>query len=168
MSRRPALRTALRTRRATRAPLALLALAACGDGPAAPRGALEGTWVLRSVRGAPLPAVAVEGGGMRYTLLADTLRFSAAGTFTRTQHVRQQNASPSPFMPADTTYAHRFAWPYTRQGPALVLGQRVTCGPNELCVGVDEGVVVGDRITLVRHAMYASDMRLVYERVATP
>jgi hypothetical protein len=164
MSRRPD----RLSRRTLPAALALLALAACERAPSSPRETLDGTWVLRTVRGAALPAVVVEGGGMRYTLLADTLRFSPAGTFTRTQHVRQQNASPSQFLPADTTYAQRFSWRYTRLGPALMLGEWVWCPPNALCVGVDEGAVVGDRITLVRHAMYPGDMLLVFERVAAP
>ena len=148
--------------------LLALALAGCGDddvlGPGTP---LEGTWVLRTVDGARLPAVTQEGGGMRYTLLADTLRLARDGTASRVQVVRQQNADPRPYLPADTTYTMRLTRPYTLRGRTLTVGELEPCPPNANCLGVDQGVVlVGDRILLTRHAMLGTDAVLAFDRVS--
>lgn len=150
----------------TRLTAAVLALAACGDGPTAARASLDGTWVLRTVDGAALPAVTQEGGGLRYTLLADTLRLSHDGTAHRVQVVRQQNAAPRPFLPADTTYALRLTRPYTLRGRTLTVGEREDCPPNASCLGVDQGVLAGDRLLLTRHAMLGGEAVLAFDRVS--
>lgn len=168
MSRSPALR-ALPLLLAL--PLALpLALAGCGDDVLGPSpGALEGTWVLRTVDGARLPAVTQEGAGLRYTLLADTLRLTREGSASRVQVVRQQNAAPRPFLPADTTYALRVTRPYTLSGRTLTVGEPVDCPPNASCLGIDQGVVTdGGRILLVRHAMLGGEAVLAFDRVSVP
>ena len=162
MSRTRALRAP-----ALRALPLLLALAGCDDATG-PRTSLEGTWVLRTVDGARLPAVTQEGAGLRYTLLADTLRLTREGLASRVQVVRQQNAAPRPYLPADTTYALRLTRPYTLSGRTLTVGDRVPCPPNANCLGVDAGVVEGDRILLVRHAMLGGEAVLAFDRVPAP
>jgi hypothetical protein len=59
--------------------LALLAFTACDDDPLRPEDA-AGAYVLRTVRGEPLPAVLWEGDGMQFRVLADTLHLNADGT----------------------------------------------------------------------------------------
>ena len=147
----------------------LLALAGCGDGTTAPDGVLEGTWVLRTVDGASLPAVTQQGDGMRYTLLADTLRLARAGSASRVQVVRLQSAVPGAFRPADTTYALRLTRPYTLRGRTLTVGDETPCPPNASCLGIDQGVVtLGDRILMVRHAMMGGEAVLAFDRVSVP
>lgn len=58
---------------------ALVALLAACDDPLSPRD-VAGTYVLRSVRGQPVPAVLGDGEGWQRRLLADTLRLNADGT----------------------------------------------------------------------------------------
>jgi hypothetical protein len=148
-------------------PFALaLALAGCGGDVLGPGTPLEGTWVLRTVDGARLPAVTQEGGGMRYTLLADTLRLTRTGSASRVQVVRQQNADPRPYLPADTTYAMRITRPYAVRGRTLTVGELEPCPPNANCLGVDQGFIDGDRILLTRHAMLGSDAVLAFDRVS--
>jgi hypothetical protein len=105
---------------------------------------------------------------MRYTLLADTLRLTRDGTASRVQVVRQQNADPRPFLPADTTYALRLTRPYALRGRTLTIGEVPACGPAALCLGQDAGVVDGDRILLLHHAMLGSQAVLAFDRVPVP
>ena len=67
-------------------------------------------------------------------------------------------------MPADTTYALRITRPYTLSGRTITVGERLPCPPNASCLGIDEGLVVGDRILMVRHALLGSQAVLAFDR----
>ena|SRR5689334_21113883 len=103
-----------------------------------PRERLAGLYVLQSINGAPIPAVASEGGGQRYTVLADSLLFDLDGNVRRSYRVRWISTTP-PVI--DTVYSQTFTIPYSIEQHQLTIGIRQSCGPNANCVGWDEGTI---------------------------
>lgn len=152
---------------------AALALAACSPAESivAKERVLEadgvggGTWVLRRVDGATLPARVQESAEGWAELLADTLRFDAdsvrgAGA---TRIVARGSA-----VPHDSVYAYRHARAWRAVDGQVRIGG-LPCGePRELilCAPPDTGRVRGDTLAL---ALEAPDQpRRAYVRVATP
>ena len=123
---------------------------------------LHATYVLTRVNGASLPAVVGEGGGQRYTLLADTLQFELDGQVRRTQVVHWVSST---FAPGDTTYAQRITLPYTIDGSSLMIGYAAPCPPNASCIGFDAGEIDDAKVTMVARMFWAGEPKFVYQRV---
>jgi hypothetical protein len=128
---RPHLPAGRRTSRRSRAALlATVLLAGCGE-PLGPED-VAGTYVLRSVAGELLPAVAVASDDATFRIVADTLRLRADGTGRR----------------LTTTEIEPAVAPAGGNGPEVVRGERAlrfrvvsarveieyVCGINEMCV----------------------------------
>ena len=140
----------------------LFQLAGCSD-PVLPSGGIEGVYALVAVNGRASPATVAEGGGQQYVLLADTLRFSRAGTAVRSSSYRHLSST---FTPPDTVYNQVLVLPYTLDRGKLTLGAREYCPPNANCMGWDEGVMSSGELTLVGRMQWSGDPILSFRRIA--
>ena len=135
-------------------------------GPADVRAAAHGTWVLRRVDGAPLPARIQESADGFAELLADTLRFTVDSVHER--GATRILARPPAGAPHDSVYTNRLtrAWRYV-DGQVRV-GEPPCGEPRELilCALPDTGRVVGDTLALA--TAYDGAPRRAYVRVDLP
>ena len=154
---------------ARRSPLALVAVAlagllvACGtDGVGPVPLDLDATYVLESVNGVAIPATAAEGGGQRYVLLADTLRFSRDGTVARSFAFRHVSETVSP---RDTVYESRMTFDYRTTPSGVAIGFFTPCPPNANCVGFEEGVLTPDGVIVRARLFWSGEPVLRFRRV---
>ena len=142
--------------RARLATLAALGTAACGD-PAGPADVAD-TYVLRSIAGNALPAVAYTTPGLTSRVLADTLRLRADGTGSATRTAVLDPPAADAGVPytvtSDLTYA--------------VVGGRVqvtyACPPNASCVAGPHLVARREGGGLVAERALAERVPQVYAR----
>jgi hypothetical protein len=128
-------------------------LAACGsDGFGPVTEHLDASYALESVNGAPIPATAAEGGGQRYILLADTLRFSRDGVVERSVVFRHLSTT---FSPSDSVYRVNGTFRYTVRTGHLTVGNTKPCPPNANCIGFEEGIITPSE-AIVRARLYWS------------
>jgi hypothetical protein len=130
---------------------ALLALtgAACRDGTA-PGGDVTGRYVLRTVRGEPLPAVLASGpstggGTETLTLLASAFHFGAGGAVRYVATLRTVSDAPA----RDSTFTTEAVLSYQRDGARVAIAPSTPCPPTALCGGYFTGRLVGDRLEVV-------------------
>jgi hypothetical protein len=142
--------------------LPLVAILSCSREVTGPMITMEGTYVLRAVEDRVIPTVLVEGGGQRYTIIADTLRFHAHGDVMRTQVMHHESATALGSM---GTYTTSYTWPYERRGLRLTIGRVVPCPPNANCVGTHGGRFTFRGLVIDRHANFGTDARLHFERI---
>jgi hypothetical protein len=118
----------MRLTRSTRLLLAfgLSAGFACDD-PLRPKN-VAGTYVLRTVRGDPLPVVLWESGGARLRILADTLVLNADGTGYEVSHLEFTNQLQ--------TTAGRSESPLTFAVRDGRLQGSYSCAPGTACLGI--------------------------------
>ena len=158
---------------------ALLALAACSDGPFGPIGALAGErYLLTHVNGAPLPALLWgDPAGARLELLGEALAFRPFGRVERTRIVRFTGADGSVETSRRPTVSHYRVRdePTEVSAPGVVL--RIvgasTCPPpspsslSVACEPEEQAVVSGDELRLtsiVYGAMSATTITMRFER----
>jgi hypothetical protein len=142
--------------------LPLVAILSCTREVTSPLLTTEGTYVLRAVEDRPIPAVIAEGGGQRYTIIADTLRFFAHGDVMRTQVMHHESSTSVGSMGMYTT---SYTWPYERRGLQLTIGRVIHCPPNANCVGTHGGRFTMRGLMLDRHANFGTDATLHFERI---
>lgn len=141
----------------------LSSLAGCSDGMGPDDTNGEAAFALHSVNGRSLPTTVAEGGGERYVLVADTLRFSADGTVARTTVVR--HLSTSSLYPPDATYHQEWDLPYVLEGIRLTIGYRDPCPPNALCVGFETGTFTPTGLRVVGRLLWPGDPILEFHRI---
>ncbi|HJU70181.1 MAG TPA: hypothetical protein VJ650_18240 [Gemmatimonadaceae bacterium] len=136
---------------------ALALLAACDD-PLSPRD-VAGTYVLRSVRGTPVPAVFQEAEQSRLHVLADTLRLHADGTGMETWLL--QSTGVHAWGPDRRQRSLRFE---IRRGR---IEATYLCGPAENCAHVVglRGQLSGSELRADPHLYGAGPV--VFERVGS-
>ena len=168
----PATRTPTAMRRRVAAVALALALAPVACSPVesvvateriADAGDVGGTWVLRRVDGAPLPARVQESAEGWAELLADTLRFDADSVRTSglTRIVARGTATPH-----DAVHTQRVVRGYRVADGQVRIGD-VPCGePRELilCAPPDTGRVHGDTLALT--VAMPDQPRRAYVRIA--
>jgi hypothetical protein len=136
----------------------------CRQEAAAPiRAPFAGTYALEWLNGSPLPALAAEGAGQRYFVLADTLAFSPEGTVARRLTVRHIDATATP--PEETVYRHRLVFPYTVDDGHLTIGFREVCPPNANCIGFEEGTVSAANAVVIGRIFWPGEPILMFRRV---
>ena len=123
---------------------------------------LPSTAAWQSVNGARVPATAAEGGGQRYVLLADTLRFSRDGIVARSLVYRHFSST---FVPRDTVYQYRMTLPYTVTGERLTIGYVQPGPPNANCVGFEEGTITESRATVLGRLYWPGEPVLRFHRL---
>ena len=138
-----------------------LTLAAC-DAPTAVQPHLSATYGLVRVNGRHLPTVVAEGGGNRYTLLADTLQFMPDGNVRRTSLIRWVTTEP---VVSDTTYTQQFTLPYVVDGRTVIMGYRTPCPPNANCVGSEQGDIDSETLRLTARMLWPGEPQFVFRRV---
>ncbi|HEY7396267.1 MAG TPA: hypothetical protein VH559_15535 [Gemmatimonadaceae bacterium] len=122
-------------------------------------------YALFSVKGSLPPAVVQEGGGQRYTLLADTLDFQADGFVARHFVYRHESID---MQPADSTYSVRVTLPYTVVGTELTIGRVMRCPANADCSGVTKATITTDEITEHESARWSGAPELRFRRLSSP
>jgi len=146
--------------------IAIVVTAGCVSTPEEPVPLrFTGRYALFSVKGVLSPAVVAEGGGQRYTLLADTLDFQSDGFVVRHYVYRHESID---MQPADSIYAYRFTLPYTVVGNELTIGKVVTCPANANCVGVAKATITSGEITEHQSAYWSGAPELRFRRVLSP
>ena len=136
------------------AALAAAALAtACSDagGPATP--ALDGTWTMVAVNGAPLPAVVGDTPNGEIFVTTGSLAFHSRGRVTDSRTVRGQATVTTD--------------PYRLAGGDTIIVDR-TSGITHWS---DTGRVVNTRLTLRAHSLVpgaSPDLDVAYDKVVTP
>jgi len=123
---------------------------------------LDATYALESVNGVPVPATAAEGGGQRYILLADTLRFSRDGVVARSLVYRHISTT---FAPSDTVYQSRMTFPYTVSGERLTVGYTDPCPANANCIGFDEGIITESQAIVRGRIFWSGEPVLRFRRL---
>lgn len=136
---------------------ALLAGSGCGDTVVGP---LDGqAFGLTTVDGAPLPAEIESDGGFAWTVLADTIRFTAGDTWARRQIQRRRLPGAAEELQdlASDGFVSRF-------GGEIVLD--VVCDDTRLalCVAPDRLRAEGSGMRMDRTAYHAG-VNLVFERI---
>jgi hypothetical protein len=130
-------------------------LTACDD-PLSPRD-VAGTYVLRSVRGDPVPAIFHESAQSQLHVLADTLRLALDGTGTETWLLESTGlyASGPQRIERSLRFELRDGW----------IEAVYPCAPNELCAGVItlRGQVAGAELRADVHPYGVGP--LVFQRV---
>lgn len=121
----------------------------------------DGTYALYAVNGSALPATVAQGDGEHYILLADTLRFSSAGTVTRVVVYRHLSAS----LPRDSVYRMDIVFDYEVEGTNLAVGFFRPCPLNASCIGTEEGVITESRMTIVGRLFWGGDPVLSFRRI---
>ena len=145
---------------ACRLPAVLLLAAACTD-PVSPDG-LQGTYVLRTVAGEPLPRVAwsTELDGTA-TILADTIRLDGRGGASRRTVVHR---TANQWMP-ETTYDAQRRLEYAVSGARIEIGWLAPCDDTAACVANEVGVI-GDGGIRLELRMQGTVDEGVFERIA--
>ena len=138
--------------------LVALATAGCWEAPSAQQ-RLSALYVLQTINGNPLPAIAAQGGGQQYVVLADSLAFDLSGFVRRTYTVRWISATP-PVM--DTIYNQTLIFPYSIDGNRLTIGARLSCGPNANCVGWEDGTIDDNTARVVARILWQGDPVFVF------
>lgn len=136
---------------------------ACSDTTGLITSRFEGTYALQSVNGNPVPALAAQGGGQRYFLLADTLAFSRDGTVARSRTVRHIDDTSAPAR--ETVYSDRSVFPYAVDDGRLTIGSRAPCPPNANCIGFEEGTISETHAVVIGRLYWSGDPVLTYRRV---
>jgi hypothetical protein len=137
--------------------LAVFAVAACSEVPTAPARAFEGTFVLRTIGGQPIPILVTSAAPFRVTVVADTLVFDARGHYTRrfveaidslggSQHIQSTfNSGSYVVAGAGDTTSFPYACP-----------MNIVCAPPAFGVREPEGdLVFVDRASSLREWRYA-------------
>jgi hypothetical protein len=142
--------------------LAALVLAAgCNGSTTAPEVG-EGTFVLRTVAGEPLPTrVRVAQFGGEY--LADTLRFTPLSLALFAEPTAERSIVER--LPAGDTATRIEFVAYERTGDTFDFSY--PCGPGTLdcMVGLGSGTLSGDQLEIVAHPNSGLRSPLVYERI---
>lgn len=120
-----------------------------------------GTYVLQSINGHSLPAVAAEGGGQRFVVLADSLFFDPAGTVRRSYIVRWTSTTV-PIV--DTTYHRTMTLPYSIEGKRVVIGAQSHCPANANCTGWNEGTIDFETARISERRLWLGEPEFVYHR----
>jgi hypothetical protein len=142
--------------------LPLVSLLSCTREVTSPLVTTEGTYVLREVEKREVPTVLVEGGGQRYTIIADTLRFFAHGEVMRAQVMHHEGSTSLGSM---GNYTTTYTWPYERRGLRVTIGRLAQCAPNANCVGTHDGRFTMRGLVIDRHANFGTNAKLYFERI---
>lgn len=137
----------------------------CSETAGPEGGGFEAAFALRSVNGHELPATVAEGGGQRYVLLADTLRFQVDGTVARTTVFRHFSTTPS--WPADTIYRTQGNLPYDLNNKWIIIGSRSPCPPNAICIGSETALITPRGLRVVARLRWPGEPILEFDRFST-
>jgi hypothetical protein len=146
--------------------LSMLALAMVAGGCSGSTSAselAEGTFVLRTVAGEPLPtSVRVDQFGGEY--LADTLRFTPLSLALFAEPTAERSIVER--QPAGATGQRVEFVAYGRDGDSFAF--RYPCGPDtatDCMVGFASGTLSGDMLVVIAHPNSGLRSPLVYERI---
>jgi hypothetical protein len=134
-------------------------VAACRDATSGPS-RLSALYVLQTINGNHLPAVAASGGGNQYVILADSLVFQPDGNVRRTYVVHWTSTSPL----TDTTYTQSFVIPYSVDGAKVTMGFHAPCPINANCIGFDEAVIEGATLRFAARMLWQGAPEFVFAR----
>lgn len=146
-------------RRAAGAALLAVLLACSGD-PTGPAG-LQGTYRLRAVGDAPVPALADEGTYGSITVLSSSLRFQGDSVrLERTERWTERGADGQVTRTRDRVRSETY--PFTVQGARLQIGHSCNIDPAILCAYSETGGVEGARLSM---RVWYSRHEWTYERI---
>jgi hypothetical protein len=123
--------------------VAAFGVAACRSTTAPSEAVLRGTYVLRDVNGAALPAT-ISNTSVRVLLIADTIRFDGAGTALASSTTREEYSGQEPRVVRTTVDLY-----YTVHADTIRIGIR--CPPNANCTGPSTGHLVSRSVVTVVH-----------------
>lgn len=134
-------------------------LFACAESPTGPD-RLRGTYRLRAVGSAPVPAVADDGMAGSITVLAASLRFE--GDSVRVERTeRWVERGPGGQVLRSSERVRAESHPYTLEGARLAIGSPCPPDPAILCAYSEAGTVEGSRLAM---RVWYSRQPWIYER----